>query len=182
MKNTLIYIWRSHTHTHTHTYIYIHICEIWTRICVSWNMVYFWISSISLNSAAPPNFIEKRRVKRLKQEKCQIKITLCESGSKVTSGGACELAWLLTTRQNFVGFYVISPVDMDCAGSSLRLSRFCGCKFSATHRVLKSHICFNINVLNTLICITFILMHLLNNLTGFSVIRFWFSNRLVILI
>ena len=56
--------------------------------------------------------------------------------------------------------YLTSPIDVDCATSSLFLVRYCGFKCSATHRVLKSHRCFNINISNTLICITFILMHL----------------------
>ena len=50
------------------------------------------------------------------------------------------------------------------------------------HRVIKSHRYFNINILNTPICITFILMHLWSNLPGFYVIRVWFWNRGVIII
>ena len=48
-------------------------------------------------------------------------------------------------------FNFTSPVDIDCARSSLCLARYCGHKCSTTHGVLKSHIFFNINILNTLI-------------------------------
>ena len=64
-------------------------------------------------------------------------LTLRQSGSKVKSGGARKRARLLTTRHKFMCFDVTSPVDIDCA-------RCCGRKYSVTHRVLKSHIYFNI--------------------------------------
>ena len=76
----------------------------------------------------------------------KIKITLCENGSKVKSGRACELARLLTIRHKFVCFDVTSPVDIGCARSSLCLAGYCGRNCSATHRVLKSHRYFNINI------------------------------------
>ena len=64
-------------------------------------------------------------------------LTLCESGSKVKSVGARERTRLLTTRHKLMYFDVTSPVDIYCA-------RYCGRKYSVTHRVLKSHRYFNI--------------------------------------
>ena len=89
---------------------------------------------------------------------------------------------LVKTRHNLVCFDVTSPVDIDCARSSFCLAPFCGHQCSVPSRVLKFHRYFNINILNTLICITFIIMHLWNNLTGFYMIRVWFSNRRVTVI
>ena len=106
----------------------------------------------------------------------------CESGSKVTSGGARKLAWFLTLRHRFVCFDVTSPVHIDCVRSSLCLACYCGRKCSTTHGSLKSHRNFDINILNTPIYIYNILMHLWNNLTGLYVIRVWFSNRKVLVI
>ena len=106
----------------------------------------YWISCIK----------EKRRVKRDRsRQNAKIKIKLCESASKVKSGGARELARLLITRHKFVCFDV--TVDIDCAISFLCLARYCGHKCSVTHRVLKSDRYFNRNISNTLIRITFIL-------------------------
>ena len=154
-----------------------HVCD---RILMSTFVAQHWMSCISLNSAGPANFKKKEEQSNRSRQNAKNKITLCKSGSKVKLGGARELARLLTTRHKFACFDVTSPVVMDWARSSLCLGRYCGRKRSATHRILKSHRYFNINILNTLIRITFILRHLWNNLTGFYVI--WFLKRPVILI
>ena len=70
---------------------------------------------------------------------------------EVTSEGARELAQLLTIRHKFVYFDVTSPVEIDCARSSLCLAHYCGRRCSATHRVLKSQRYFNMYTLNALI-------------------------------
>ena len=158
-------------------YLYIYICEIWV-LCLLWN-TYDHLFSTTLNIMYITSK-EKEEWNGQRKENAKIKITMCESGSKVTLGGAWELDRLLTTRHKFVWFDVTSPVDIDCARSSFCVACFCHRKCSSTHRNQKSHRYFNINILNTLICLMFILMHLWNNLTGFYVILVWFSNRRVI--
>ena len=124
-------------------------------MCIEYH-VYHLISQHLLTSKKKEERSNRRR------QNAKIKITLCdsESGSKVTLDGARELVPLITITHMFVCFRVTSPVDIVCARSSLCLACYCGRKCSATHRVLKSHRYFNINILNTLICVTSILMDL----------------------
>ena len=140
-------------------YIYIYIIWYTWALCLSWNT---YDLLFSLTSKKKEQWRDRRKQSYLRW--------------------AHEVARLLTTRHVFVCFDVTSPADIDCVWSSLGLACFCGRKCFVTHRVFKSHRYLNINVLNTLICITFILMHLWNKLTGFYVIWVWLSNRRVAVI
>ena len=83
-------------------------------VCIEYH-VYHLNSQHLLTSKKREDRSNRRR------QNTKIKITLCdsESGSKVTLGGARELARLITNRHMFVCFGVTSPVGIVCVPGSL---------------------------------------------------------------